>query len=235
MSEPSPTFVRRKESRLFQAMQQRFRSRRFALVESMIERMLSERAEVRVLDVGGRARYWHLLRHDLRNRVHITILNFDEELAFQAAHAVAELHCEQATGDGCSMPQYGDGEFDFVHSNSVIEHVGGYARMQDFAAEIRRVGRAYYVQTPNFWFPIDPHTAFPLLHWMPDPVRLFAFTRFRIGLARKVDFESAGRRIDGTRMIGRGTMKALFPDADHRTERFALLFAKSLIATRETR
>jgi hypothetical protein len=119
-----------------------------------------------------------------------------------------------------------------VHSNSVIEHVGSYSRMVAFAQEVRRVGQAYYVQTPNFWFPVDPHNAVPLLHWLPGAVRLAMETRFNLGLARRTDFAGAADRIDHRRMVSQPMMRALFPDARHAAERFALIFKKSLIAYR---
>jgi hypothetical protein len=199
----------------------------------MIEGLLQEGQTLRILDVGGRAEYWNMLPAHLRGRVHLTLLNYGEELAAYSQQVEGGLNFENASGNACAMPEFGDGSFDLVHSNSVIEHVGLYANMQDFAAEIRRVATAYYVQTPNFWFPIDPHTAFPFLHWLPDPIRLFAHTHFSLGLAKKSDFASAVSRMDGCRMISRRYMRALFPDAAHSSERFALIFAKSLIAVRE--
>jgi len=114
----------------------------------------------------------------------------------------------------------------------VIEHVGGYGRMIAFAKEIGRVGMAYYVQTPNFWFPIDPHIAFPVLHWLPDPVRIAVHTHFPVGLVTRMDFAGAASLLDDSRMIGHRTMRALFPDAHHTAERFGLIFKKSLIAMR---
>jgi len=210
----------------------RFRRRRFAQIEAIIGKLLEQADNVRILDVGGRAEYWNMLSPHLRSQVHLTILNYEAELEAYSNEVEEGLQYQHATGDACDMPQYGDGSFDLVHSNSVIEHVGSYANMQAFAREVRRVGRAYYVQTPNFWFPIDPHIAFPFLHWMPDPVRLFAFTHFRLGVAKKVEFAGALARMDDCRMISRRFMRALFPDADHSRERFALVFTKSLIAMR---
>src|SRR5271163_987075 len=40
-----------------------------------------------------------------------------------------------------------DGAFDVVYSSSVIEHIAPAARLA-FAAELRRVGRGWFVQTP---------------------------------------------------------------------------------------
>lgn len=55
------------------------------------------------------------------------------------------------------MKQFQDNEFDAVFSNSVIEHVGDYEAQRQMANEIMRVGKRYFVQTPNFYFPIEPH------------------------------------------------------------------------------
>ena len=37
--------------------------------------------------------------------------------------------------------------------------------MRAFAAETKRLADNYYIQTPYFWFPIDPHYyRIPLFH-----------------------------------------------------------------------
>jgi hypothetical protein len=71
--------------------------------------------------------------------------------------------------DGRSLP-FADDEFDVVHSNAVIEHVGGTVDQRQFAAELVRVARSGFITTPNRWFPIEPHSRVPLLHWLPRPV-----------------------------------------------------------------
>jgi len=65
---------------------------------------------------------------------------------------------------------FADNEFDLVYCSSVIEHVPP-ARREDFAAEIRRVGRGWFVQTPAFTFPIEPHSLLPFAHWLPIGLR----------------------------------------------------------------
>jgi len=217
----------------FVLMQRRFRQRRFALIQQMIEAKLKEAGMVSILDVGGRANYWTMLPDDLRPHVSITLLNSEAELANYFDSSVSGLCLKQVIGDGCDLSQYRDRSFDIVHSNSVLEHVGNYANMLAFAHEIRRVAVSYYVQTPNFWFPIDPHTAFPIVHWLPDPARLFLLTHASLGYAKKMDFKQALLSIDGTRMVSRRFMQRLFPDARHLCERVGFLFIKSLIAVRD--
>jgi SAM-dependent methyltransferase len=65
---------------------------------------------------------------------------------------------------------FGDRAFDLVYSSSVVEHVPPQLRPR-FAAELRRVGRGLYVQTPAFSFPIEPHALLPFAHWLPPAIR----------------------------------------------------------------
>jgi SAM-dependent methyltransferase len=75
--------------------------------------------------------------------------------------------------DGRSLP-FADDQFDVVHSNAVIEHVGGSLEQRQFAAELVRVARSGFVTTPNRSFPIEAHSRLPLLHWLPRPALLRA-------------------------------------------------------------
>jgi N-acetylglucosaminyldiphosphoundecaprenol N-acetyl-beta-D-mannosaminyltransferase len=71
------------------------------------------------------------------------------------------------TADGCDLP-FSSGSFDWVFSNAVIEHVGGWARQKQFADEIRRVAaKGYFVATPNKFFPVEPHTCLPFYQFFP--------------------------------------------------------------------
>jgi SAM-dependent methyltransferase len=65
---------------------------------------------------------------------------------------------------------FADGRFDLVYCSSVIEHVAPERRAA-FATELRRVGRGFYVQTPAFSFPIEPHALLPFAHWLPVSLR----------------------------------------------------------------
>src|SRR4051794_24923221 len=129
-----------------QSLASRMRRRRFRLVEAELERAS---APARVLDVGGTAGFWRSLSRDLGD-LELTVVNADP------THADVGGVTVQA-GDARSMPEFGDGTFDLVFSNSVIEHVGNRADQLAMADEVRRVGRRWVVQTPCRWFPIEPH------------------------------------------------------------------------------
>jgi SAM-dependent methyltransferase len=66
---------------------------------------------------------------------------------------------------------FAENEFDLVYTSSVIEHVPRGERRAAFAAEVRRVGRGWFVQTPARSFPIEPHSLLPAAHWLAPPLR----------------------------------------------------------------
>lgn len=69
--------------------------------------------------------------------------------------------------DGCRLP-FPDKSFDIVYSNAVIEHLPGEDLVRSFAAEVQRVGRGWFVTTPNFWYPFDPHYHLPFIQLLPQ-------------------------------------------------------------------
>lgn len=72
--------------------------------------------------------------------------------------------------DASERLPFADGEFDLAYSSSVIEHVPP-ERRRAFAAELRRVARGLYVQTPAYSFPLEPHALLPFAHWLPPALR----------------------------------------------------------------
>jgi SAM-dependent methyltransferase len=76
---------------------------------------------------------------------------------------------------------FASASFDIVFSNAVIEHVGSRAAQAAFVQELCRVGKAFFITTPNRWFPVEHHSGLPLLHFLPMNVyrRLLRRTRYR--------------------------------------------------------
>lgn len=82
--------------------------------------------------------------------------------------------------DGLDLP-FEDRSFDVVHSSAVLEHVGKRANQRQLIAETCRVARKMvFLTTPNRWFPMEVHTALPLIHWLPAPA--FRAILRRLGL-----------------------------------------------------
>ncbi len=107
-------------------------------------------------------------------------------------------HIPYVQGDACALP-FGDGAFDVVFSNAVIEHVGDAERQRAFVTEAVRVGRRVFLTTPNRWFPIEVHTRLPFVHWLPEPIahRAYDLTRRPWG--------------KDNRLLGRAELEGLFP------------------------
>jgi SAM-dependent methyltransferase len=112
-----------------------------------------------------------------------------------------------------------DDEFDVAYSNSLIEHVPPGDR-ERVAAEIARVGRRVFVQTPNRGFPVEPHALLPLVHWLP---RRVGRRLWRLGVT--------GEPFDDIQLLSAREMRRLFPGAEIHRERVGPL-TKSLIAVR---
>lgn len=200
----------------------RLRRKRFELLRRMIDRCSGP---VRILDVGGRLSYWKMMTSDrgFGTKVHVTLLNV-------SAPQVDEPGFLSVSGDGRSMPQFVDREFDIVFSNSTIEHVGTYEDQRRMADEIRRIGRAYYVQTPNRYFPVEPHFLFPLFQFLPIDVRVWLVQHFALGwYPRLPDIEAARREVGSIELLGRRAFHSLFPEAEIHEERY-LGLVKSFVA-----
>jgi Methyltransferase domain len=117
--------------------------------------------------------------------------------------------------DGRELP-FADGAFDLGFSNAVIEHVaGGRAGQRQFLAELCRVARRVFVTTPNRWFPVDPHSLLPFVHWLPPGERRERLLRargFDDVLAPLGPRELAGLFPYPVRVLGRGmTLVAVGP------------------------
>jgi SAM-dependent methyltransferase len=72
--------------------------------------------------------------------------------------------------DATQRLPFDDGAFDLAYSSSVVEHVEP-ARRAAFAHELERVAHGWFVQTPAFSFPIEPHALLPFAHWLPPALR----------------------------------------------------------------
>jgi hypothetical protein len=134
--------------------------------------------------------------------------------------------------DACALTCFADKSFHIAHSNSVIEHVGDWQRMTQFAKEASRIPTKYFVQTPNYWFPIEPHCMTPFFHWLPKPMRVWLVAHFRLGHWRKAaSTDEAVRIVESARLLNKTMLQELFRDGDIVTERF-LGLPKSHIAIR---
>jgi SAM-dependent methyltransferase len=126
--------------------------------------------------------------------------------------------------EGEPLP-FRDKEFDIVISNSVIEHVTlpkvacmtkmqqskwlyeSFQSQKNYANEIHRIGKSWFVQTPHKNFPIEMHTWLPFVNFLNHnkTISLVKMTdKFWIKKCGYVDWN----------LLGNNEMKELFPEAN---------------------
>lgn len=99
-------------------------------------------------------------------------------------------------GEDGKLP-FPDGFFDIVYCSSVIEHVTvpknevystksgkvfrerSLRHQREFAREIQRIGRQFFVQTPYRWFVIESHSWLPFYGWLPRRLLIPALNAVR--------------------------------------------------------
>lgn len=181
-----------------------------------------------LLDVGGFANDWHGRGKTV---IEVTVLNLTAQPLGTQPSGSPTFHA--MAGDGRKL-EMDDAEFEVVYSNSVIEHVGDYEDQKAFAAEMRRVGRKLWVQTPAFSCPVEPHYLGLFVHWIPSRFR-WPFIRWAtvVGLTGAAGVHGLRAIMDTTRLLTYREFQSLFPDCEIIVERMFWIIPKSYIALRK--
>lgn len=188
---------------------------------------------------GGDGKYIHTIVKGLPE-MEITIADILEE---DLAYAKDIFGYKTTMLNESNKLPFEDNEFDIVFCNSVIEHVTipknqvwklkntkeferlSFLRQQEFAEEIRRIGKSYFVQTPNKYFLIESHS------WLPGVVAVMPrnIQMETIRLFNKFWFKKTA---PDWNLLTYGKMQQLFPDATiYREKSFG--FTKSLMAIKK--
>lgn len=190
----------------------RFRRRRFALVRQVVDRIIEEKGFCSVIDLGGAEPFWRMdpgFLDSRRGKMHVDLVNLHPDVETDDPELIA-----YAIGDATALTHIADDAYDLALSNSVIEHVGDFSKMRAMAGEVRRVAPRYLIQTPYYWFPIEPHFQTPLIHWLPRPWRIWLLMNSPLGFHRPATIEETMGILDRNVLLTRTQMRALFPDAD---------------------
>ena len=179
-------------------------------------------ASLRICDLGGSRHFWDKLGLDVP-RQHITIYNISsgETQAVNAqpgaaGQALADGGIQVLIYDGQHIPVV-DQHFDLLVCNSVLEHVPPGQRAA-LVAEMRRVAKAVFCQTPARSFPIEPHFLMPFVHWLP---RRWGYQLIKLSPWRLLARPSAADIHAywwGTQLLNRLEIKNLFPNAKVQAE-----------------
>lgn len=195
---------------LFTQVHRRCRARRAEL----FRRHLRPSPQDQILDLGGG--YGDYFAEVVPFRKNVWIAEIDERILRAARRHGFQTVLIPPNG---TLP-FADRSFDIVHCNSVIEHVLAPDDRARLAAEIRRIGRNWFIQTPNVYFWIEPHSRMPFGQFLPQP----ALRRCLPHLARIWDHHDTMQ----WRLLNAKELLALFPQGRLIRERF-LGWTKSLV------
>jgi SAM-dependent methyltransferase len=171
-----------------------------------------------ILDVGGEAGFWA----GAQLEDELTILNIRPPSG-------SETGMRHVLGSATELP-FDDRSFDVVFSNSMIEHLGGRSDQERFAREALRVGRRIWIQTPNRWFPVEPHVLTPLVHYLPYGVQRRILRNGTVwGWVARPDQATVDELLDELCLLSASDLRALFPGSGLIREKM-LGMTKSLIA-----
>ena len=182
----------------------RMRKKRHAFFVGLIQ---SLHKPLKILDVGGTELYWKAMELPETLEFKVVLLNLEK-------HDVFSKGFISVVGNATDMKEMEDQSFDVVFSNSVIEHVGDLQAQRRMANEVTRIGKRYFIQTPNFWFPMEPHFLVPGFQWLPRALRVWLIRHFNLGWHKRItDLEQARDLVDHTRLLTKKEFQSLFPDA----------------------
>jgi hypothetical protein len=185
---------------------------------------------IRILDLGGAPETWLALDRAIGVRPQVTMLNLHTSTLNAAPSWVAA-----AQGDARQLP-YQPGDFDLIYCNSLIEHVGAWEDQQQCADEIRRLGCPYWVQTPNRYFPIEPHFLTIGVQFLPHGLARYQVKYLSgYGIAGQPSWAEVDAYLAEVRLLTVREMARLFPDSEIRRERVLGGLTKSIIAVGQGR
>lgn len=200
-----------------------FSSRRRAKRFAELLRRFPDLASMVVLDLGGTPEFWS------RAPVHparVTTMNLDDWTPTdpRVTHVVADA-CDLASLERCPS------DIDLVISNSLIEHVGGYHRRLQLAEVVRIAAPAHWVQTPDRYFPIEPHYVAPGLQFLAPRTRAEIVRRWPLAHERVYAQPDAIAQVLTIDLLSAAELRHLFPESEIWHERLCGL-SKSLVAVK---
>ncbi len=179
---------------------------------------------LRILDVGGSVYHWRNSDFVNNKKYYITLVN----TALQNINGVKNMCFLKRDAEDLGF--FDNQEYDIVYSNSLLEHLNTFDRQLMVADEMRRIGKHYFVQTPNYYFPMEPHFLFPFFQFMPDSIKTKLVMSYNLGwFEREPDKLKAKEVAASIRLIKKNELTKLFPDADFYSEKYFWL-NKSFIA-----
>lgn len=164
-----------------------------------------------VLDLGGGSGNYFVSIYSYKGQLILVDKNLrsviEAKKQFPSIIAIA--------ADGCNSP-FRDKSISVIFCNSVIEeHV---ALQEDFAKEIQRAGKSYFVQTPSKYFLMDSHYLIPLFQFLPKFLQRLIYEKFGGGW-----WKMKSRQYEDICYLSARRLRQLFPDSKIEREKFLWL------------
>ncbi len=201
------------------SLSHRFRNKRFQFFLSILNKLPKP---LSILDIGGTVEFWKAMEFN-EPGITITLLNLETP-------PKVEYPFIAIRGDATNLSEIKNHQFDLVFSNSVIEHLYSWENQQKMAAEVMRVAKWHFIQTPNYWFPIEPHWVFPFFQYLPIKLRIWLTQHFSLGhIPKQKEMDKAVQQVAEIKLLTKQEIKSLFPYSQIYSERF-LGLNKSFVA-----
>jgi hypothetical protein len=207
------------------SMAYKYRNKRHFLFKKFLEKivLIENKSSLNILDVGGTVEYWKVFNYQ-ELPYKITLLNLDIE-----EDNVSNI--TMVKGNATDM-KFNDKQFDVVFSNSVIEHLGDIKAQKMMALESLRVGKYFFIQTPNFLFPIEPHYRMIGFQFLPVFLKALLIQYFRLRQKKirksRLAWEKAMVLANSINLLTKRKLKSLFTSGTIKHEK-VFLFTKSFI------
>ncbi|MES1021696.1 class I SAM-dependent methyltransferase [Gloeocapsa sp. BRSZ] len=210
---PAPFLKKLADDRKPNSLSSQLRQKRFSLFTTFVKSHCNNsKGTLKIIDVGGTPTVWERNLPLLKQLCPAT--NFKIIVANLEEYQTNYIDISSVTADARRMKQFENKEFDIVFSNSVIEHVGEFEDQRAMANEILRIGKAFFVQTPNFYFPVEPHFLFPFFQFLPLKIKVWLILNFDLGWRKKApNLATALTLVNSVKLLTKKQLMNLFPQA----------------------
>ncbi len=178
---------------------------------------------VRIVDLGGTARFWEAWGIEAQDRLEITLVNNHHIDKTNVRYHATSPFMHDLLQDATLLPTEFFDQYDLIFSNSFIEHLSDRAEQRKLAAEIVQSGKPYFIQTPNKFSPVDPHfpsSLVPFFAVYPRALQAALLTRSGLsGGHRYPSFAAAQTALQYYNPLGVADVRGLFADAAIEIER----------------
>ena len=149
--------------------------------------------KVTVLDIGGTQEYWEMMEYTDPNLIEVILINITENKV-----SLPNFRAIKMDATDLDILEF---DCDIVFSHSLIEHVNN----EIFATIIRCFNKPYFIQTPNKYFPMEPHFLIPLFQFMPVWLKKYILRFIKSPIIGEVE---------DINLLSKGELKRLFPNSE---------------------